>query len=92
MSRSTSISQVDSLACTACFSSDETIYHYLLQCPKYKEQRRQLEKELKRDARSIRTLLSRPKALKSPFKYMNTTGRFRQRHGDVALAEKENDK
>ena len=67
--------------------SDESVHHYLIHCPAYKTQRCQLERKLKRDARSLRTLLTRPKVVAPLFQYINATGRFRDTFGDVAMPE-----
>jgi len=50
------IGKADSPICTICHSSDETVHHFLLQCPAYMTQRKHLEGKLKRGARSLRTL------------------------------------
>jgi len=66
----------DSLMCRACPSQRETVHHYLMTCRAYAEPRRQLERSLGRAARSMKTLLSSPKALPHLFRYVSATRRF----------------
>ena len=69
----------------ACRRSDETVHHYLTQCPAYSNQREQMECELKQGARELKILLGRPNTMAALFWYINETGRFRKTFGDVRL-------
>jgi hypothetical protein len=55
----------------------ESIKHYLLDCPKYREERHTLQQKLRRNSSSISFLLSSPVAVKPLLKYIHATGRFK---------------
>jgi hypothetical protein len=78
------IGKTSSPICTQCQSAQETVHHYLFQCPAFNEQRKIMEKRLKRGANSIRTLLGGHKAMKHLFQYIHDTKRFEKSHGDVS--------
>jgi ribonuclease HI len=83
------IGKADSPICPACHNTEETVHHFLIQCPEYKTQRQQLEKKLKRGAKSMRTLLSKPKALPPLFRFINETKRLTSTFGNVTLPDPE---
>jgi len=62
--------------CPACLIQDETVHHYLLTCPAYRPQRGQLERTMRRAARSISMLLVNPKVFPHLFQYVNATQCF----------------
>jgi ribonuclease HI len=53
------IGKADSPQCPECRNTSETVHHYLFRCPAYSDQRKRLEKRLKRGAKSVKTLLTR---------------------------------
>ena len=56
----------------------------------YKEERKQLEKSLKRHGRSVKTLLANMKVLPELFKYISNTGRFKNtKEGAEVTGDKE---
>jgi ribonuclease HI len=79
------IGKADSPLCPECRHTSETVHHYLFRCPAFSEQRKRLEKKLKRGANSVRTLLGGHKAIKHLFRYIHDTKRFEKSHGDVSL-------
>jgi ribonuclease HI len=81
------IGKTNSPICAQCQNAQETVHHYLFRCPAYNEQRKRMEKALKRGANSIRTLLGGHKAMKHLFRYIHDTKRFVKSHGDVSLPE-----
>ena len=83
------IGKADTPTCQQCQEKDESVHHYLFQCPAYKGPREHLMQTLRRLGKSTRTLPARPKTLPALFRYTNETRRFRNTHGDLALPEKE---
>ena len=55
----------------------ESVKHYLLECPKYREEHHTLQRKLRRNGSSITFLLSNPIAVKPLLKYIHATGRFK---------------
>jgi hypothetical protein len=89
------IGKTSSPTCTQCQSTQETVHHYLFRCPAFNEQRKRMEKRLKRGASSIKTLLGGHKAMKHLFRYIHDTRRFEKSYGDVSLPKgkgKENER
>jgi len=78
------IGKADSPTCTACRARDETVHHFLLTCTAFARQRRTLDRQLGLGARSLKCLLSSPKALPHLFNFINSTRRLRDSFGDVA--------
>jgi len=62
--------------CPACLDYPESVHHYLLECAAYRTPRETLRREVGRSARSVRTLLSDPRAIKPLLRYIRATGRF----------------
>ena len=62
---------MDSPIFPACQSSEETVHHYLMTCLAHNSHRRQLENHLRRAAKSIRVLLTNPKAFPHLFRYIH---------------------
>lgn len=69
------IKAIDSNLCLRC-QEPETIPHFLLQCPRYIDQRRELRKKLKGKPLSLTTLLGTPKMMKHTLDYVHSTKRF----------------
>ncbi|KAF8805735.1 hypothetical protein BYT27DRAFT_7103927, partial [Phlegmacium glaucopus] len=70
------IGKASSPLCPTCLQHDETVLHFLLQCPVYAQLRSVLQAKLGPTARDISKLLNTPKALKPLFQYINSTQRF----------------
>jgi ribonuclease HI len=79
------IGKADLPLCPECHNTSKTVHHYLFRCPAFSEQRKRLEKRLKRGANSVRTLLGGHKAMKHLFRHIHDTKRFKESHGDVLL-------
>ncbi|KAF8575598.1 hypothetical protein K439DRAFT_1369634 [Ramaria rubella] len=62
--------------CPHCLTKEETIHHYLMWCLAYTLQRQTLEKQLQRDARSLRTLLTNEKAIPHLISFVWTSARL----------------
>ena len=76
------IGKVPSLVCPMCHKADETVSHYLVTCTAFTTQRGRMERDLRRAAKSVSTLLANPKAFQSLFKYIHEMRRFRGSHDD----------
>lgn len=80
------IGRKNSLWCTTC-RSNKTVIHYLMECKRYDKQRKTLESNLKREARSIHSLLSNPLAIPALFQFISETKRFKNTNRDFQFTE-----
>ncbi|KZT66289.1 hypothetical protein DAEQUDRAFT_675233 [Daedalea quercina L-15889] len=80
------ISKADSPRCPTCDYAKETVYHYLLDCPTYDQQRARMAFKLGPAAHSVQTLLTDPKALPHLFRFIHDTRRFDNTFGDLITA------
>ncbi|KAI0782617.1 hypothetical protein C8Q75DRAFT_727345, partial [Abortiporus biennis] len=76
--------------CPACHLSTETVFHFLIRCSAYNQQRRILHRELGNPGRSVITLLSEPGATRPLFRFIHSTGRFTKTFSNLLLAEEKN--
>ena len=83
------INRAESQQCPACSERTETVFHFLLECPRYAGPRRVLHRHLGRAAQSIPTLLTSAKALRPLFEYISATERFRDTWGDITRPDTE---
>jgi zinc-binding in reverse transcriptase len=72
------IGKANSLKCPVCKEKDETVHHFLIECKAYAAQRKEMERKLKCDARSMRTLLLNSLTIPTVFKFISQTGHFRE--------------
>lgn len=77
------IGKSDTPYCPSCPETNETIHHYLFDCPQYAHERHILTNALRRNASSISFILSSIKATKPLMRYINSTGRFKQTLGEI---------
>ena len=59
-----------------CGYGKETVEHYLLECRKYKEQRKRLRKEVGMEKMKVGILLSDPTKIKHTMTFIKETGRL----------------
>ena len=63
-----------------CGYGKETVEHFLMECRKYKDQRKEMQKQLRRGLGAwgmrMERLLGDPKAIKHTMKYVQETGRL----------------
>lgn len=81
------IQKADSPTCPCCRRSDETVQHYLLECPAHASARREMHRAGGRDARCISKLLSKPELLPHLFRFIGRTTRFRSVFGEIPELE-----
>ena len=79
------IGRVDSLLCLACLSTDETIHHFLFDCPAHMHARHSLARKLGRLSKSVRHLLGNWWAFQTMLRYMGEMGHFQTSHGDLPM-------
>ena len=77
------ISQADSPTHPTCQHTDETIHHYLFDCPGHTQARHSLGRAMGQNSKSIQHLLGNWQSYKSVLKYVRTTGRFKNIYGDL---------
>jgi ribonuclease HI len=75
------IGLVESPICPGCNEHAETVYHYIMRCPTYENQRNTLYAQLGRHSRSLRTLLNTDKAIPHLLRFVRDTGRLEDTFG-----------
>ncbi|KAG2136075.1 uncharacterized protein EDB93DRAFT_1091910 [Suillus bovinus] len=81
------IGKIDFPHCLFCPEKDETMHHYLLNCPQYTRERHILNNTLRRQASSIAFLLASKKAIDPLRRFINSTGRFKMTFGEIPLTK-----
>lgn len=76
------IGKADSKICEKCKVSPETTKHYLIDCPGWKEQRKQLQQIDARFRKEMKHLLGNENFFKITLRYVNATRRFSKTHGN----------
>ncbi|KAG2346608.1 hypothetical protein BDR05DRAFT_878287, partial [Suillus weaverae] len=71
--------------CSHCPGTDETVPHYLLNCPRYRREHHILIQALGRKASSLSFLLSDLEATQHLTQYVNATGRLKSTFSEVLL-------
>src|SRR6266481_2973438 len=77
------IGKVSSLLCPACSKAEETVHHFLFDCPTHAHARHSLARKLGRLSKSLQHLLGNWRSFKTVLKYVRETGRFRETYGDL---------
>lgn len=72
--------------CEQCDKEEETVMHYLIMCPAYERFRTPLRVEFGIDIKSIPLLLTEPKAMRFPLRYIGAAPRFKTEFGELALS------
>jgi ribonuclease HI len=84
------IKAVDSAKCDHCSIADETVKHFLIECPAHEHARRRLRAKLGyQKAGSIKFLLTDKTAIPELLRYVDDTGRYLDTLGKVAEHERE---
>ncbi|KAF4617788.1 hypothetical protein D9613_006162 [Agrocybe pediades] len=68
--------------CSACYQTtrrhkEETLKHYLFECPEYRWERAELDRKMGRNSRDLKALLGSNKSIKALMEYIAATGRLR---------------
>ena len=74
---------VESPDCPHCPGVEESVKHFVLDCPKYEDARREINRMDVRIGRSLGKLLSQKRLILALLRYVNRTGRLQQTFGDV---------
>jgi hypothetical protein len=69
--------------CPTCREKPQNVHHFLIDCRGYTTQRREMERVLRRDAKSMRALLSNPLAIPTLFRFISETCRFKNTQKDL---------
>ncbi|KAG2033274.1 hypothetical protein BDR03DRAFT_967858, partial [Suillus americanus] len=76
--------RVEGLETQICRDVNETIHHYLFDCPQYQRERRIFADAVRRNATFIAHILTSEKALPHLIRYINSTGRFKPTFGELS--------
>jgi ribonuclease HI len=72
--------------CPICPGRNETIDHYLFDCPQYVRERHILSNALRRKANSLTYILTSEKAIDPLIRFINSTGRLKPTFGEITLS------
>ncbi|KAG2742180.1 hypothetical protein P692DRAFT_20749314 [Suillus brevipes Sb2] len=76
------INKSDTPHCPICPNTNETIHHYIFECPQYRKERHIFANAARRDALSIAHILTSDKITPHLIRYINSTGRFKPIFGE----------
>ena len=79
------INKAESPVCPTCQLADETVHHYLVDCPEFANERHTLAQTTGHNSKSIQHLLGNWCAFKAVLTYVHVTGRFRGIYGDLHM-------
>ena len=79
------IGKTDSPTCPTCQTADETVPHYLLDCPGYAHERHSLARAAGCNSKSLRHLPGNWGTYKVLLIYVGATGRFKDIYGDLQV-------
>ena len=79
------ISKVKSPVCPACQLNDETVHHYLFECPGFAYERHSLARATGRNSKLIQHLLGNWRTYKSVLTYVHVTERFKNTYGNLSM-------
>jgi len=70
------INRSDSPDCEYCPGSQETVHHFIMECPRYIHQRHRLRRTLQREANDMAFLLNNTRAITPLVDFVNSTKRL----------------
>ena len=79
------IGKIDSLTCPTCQTADETVPHYLLDCPGYMHEWHGLSQAVGHNSKSLWHLLGNWCTYKVLLIYVGATGRFKDTYSDLQV-------
>lgn len=82
------IGKAENSRCEACWqrseqTTDETVRHFLFECPEYAAERSRLQTKLGRDARDLKTILKNKEKTKELIRYIARTKRLQSSIGNL---------
>jgi ribonuclease HI len=77
------INKSDTSHCPICPGIDETIHHYLFDCPQYRREHHIFANAVRRNATSITHILTSKKTTPHLIRFINSTGRFKSTFGEL---------
>lgn len=75
----------DAPDCPHCPQTDETVHHYLFECPQYQRERHILACELGRKSNSLSYILTDQDAIPHLVRYVNATHRLKPTLGELRM-------
>ena len=79
------IGKIDSPRCLACLGGDETVHHFLFDCPGHAHARHSLARKLGRLSKSVWHLLGDWRAFRTVLKFVGETRCFKETYGDLPM-------
>ncbi|KIK37435.1 hypothetical protein CY34DRAFT_92730 [Suillus luteus UH-Slu-Lm8-n1] len=70
--------------CPFCPDTDETVHHYLLDCPQYSHEHHILRNTLCRKASSISYLLTSEEVTQPLMRFISSSGRFKSTFSEIS--------
>ncbi|KAG2071139.1 hypothetical protein BDR04DRAFT_1016818 [Suillus decipiens] len=77
------INKSDTPHCPICPGIDETIHHYLFDCPQYRRECHIFTNTIRHNATSITHILTSGKTTPHLIRFVNSTGRFKPTFGEL---------
>ena len=78
------ISKVPSLVCPSCQSDEETVHHFLFNCPTWQHKHWSMGQALGPKAKSVDHVLNNQKGVEALLKFVGSTGRLKRPAGDTS--------
>jgi len=85
------INRSDSPDCEHCPGTQESVHHFIMECPRYLHQRHKLRRALRRDANDMAFLLNNSRAITPLVDYINSTKRLAKSFGTIRVEKKKVD-
>jgi len=78
------IMRAESSTCALCNQEEETVHHYLFECPAWRHKRWMLAMKMGQDSKSLTHLLNSSKGVEQLTKFTGSTERFKHRGGGAS--------
>ncbi|KAG2054976.1 hypothetical protein BDR06DRAFT_854450, partial [Suillus hirtellus] len=79
------LTKTESPHCPHCLQTEETIHHFLFECPQYIAARHVMSRALGRKSTSLSHVLSDSDAITHLVRYVNQTHRLKSTLGDISM-------
>ena len=81
------IGKANNPTCAACQQDEESVHHYLFDCPAWKNEHWHMGRKLGNKAKSLKCVLSSKKGVKETLKFIGRTGQLKCTFGDVSPSQ-----
>jgi hypothetical protein len=78
------ISKASSPICPSCQSDEESVHHFLFDCPSWRHERWAMGRALGSKAKSADHVLNSRKGVEALLKFVGSTGRLKRPAGDIS--------